>query len=68
MGADLIDMQSIGKFNKGLRFVICAIDIFSKYTWVVPSKDKKDVTIVNPFQSILKVFNKKPNKIRVDSK
>ena len=40
-GADLADMQLISKFNKGLRFLLCVIDIFSKYAWVVPLKDKK---------------------------
>ena len=64
--AYLADMQSISKFNKRFRFLSCVIDIFSKYAWVVPLKDKKDVTIVNAFQSILKNSNKKPNKISVD--
>ena len=41
LGADLADIQSISKFNKGFRFLLCVIDIFSKYTWVVPLKDKK---------------------------
>ena len=63
--ADLADMQLISKFNKGFRLLLCAIDIFSKYTWVVPLKDKKGVIIVNAFQSILKDSNKKPNKIWV---
>ena len=40
-------MQLISKFNKGTRFLLCGVDIFSKYTWVVPSKDKKGITIVN---------------------
>ena len=35
-GADLADMQLISKFNKGFRFLLCVIDIFSKYAWVVP--------------------------------
>ena len=48
-GADLVDMQLISKFNKGFRFLLCVIDIFSKYAWVVPLKDKKDVSIVNAF-------------------
>ena len=39
-GADLADMQLISKFNKGFRFSLCVIYIFSKYTWVVPLKDK----------------------------
>ena len=46
-------MQLISKFNKGFRFLLCGIDIFSKYTWVVPLKDKKGVSIANAFQKIL---------------
>ena len=53
-GADLADMQLISRFNKGFRLLLCVIDIFSKYTWVVPLKDKKGITIVNAFQKILK--------------
>ena len=64
-GADLADMQLIRKFNKGFRFLLCVIDIFSKYAWVVPLKDKKGVSIVNAFQSILKKSNRKPNKVWV---
>ena len=48
-GADLADMQLISKFNKGFRFLFCVIDIFSKYAWVVPLKDKKGVSIVDAF-------------------
>ena len=56
-------MQLISKFNKGFRFLLCIVDIFSIYTWVVSLKDKKGVSIVNAFQSILKDSNRKPNKI-----
>ena len=59
-------MQLISKFNKGLRFLLCVIDIFSKYACVVPLKDKKGVTITNAFQKILKESNGKPSKIWVD--
>ena len=52
--ADLADMQLISKFNKGFRFLSCVMDIYSKYAWVVPLKDKKGVSIVNAFQSILR--------------
>ena len=62
-GADLADTQLISKFNKGFRFLLCVIDIFSKYAGVVPLKDKKSV---NAFQSILRKFSRKPNKIWVD--
>ena len=65
-GVDLADMQLLSKYNKGIRFLLCVIDIFSKYAWVVPLKDKKGVSIVKAFQSILKQSNRKPNKIWVD--
>ena len=48
-GADLADMQLISKFNKGFRFLLCVIDIFSKYAWVVTLKDKKGVSIADAF-------------------
>ena len=46
-------MQLISKFNKGTRFLLCVIDIFSKYAWVASLKDEKDITTVNAFQKIL---------------
>ena len=67
-GADLADMQLISKFKKGFRFLLSVIDIFSKYAWVVPLKDKKSVSIVNAFQKILDDLNRKPNKIWVDKR
>ena len=48
-GADLADMQLLSKFNKGFRFLLCVIDTYSKYAWVIPLKDKKGVSIVNAF-------------------
>ena len=65
-GADLADIELISKFNKGFRFLLCIIDIFSKYAWVVPLKDRKGISIVNAFQKILKESERKPNKIWVD--
>ena len=49
-GADLADIQLIGKFNKGFRFLLCVIDVFSKYAWIIPLKDKKGMSIVNAIQ------------------
>ena len=63
---DLADMQLISKHNKGIRYLLCAIDLFSKYAWVVSLKDKKGATITNAFQSILDSSKRKPNKIWVD--
>ena len=59
-------MQLIIKFNKGFRFLLCVIDIFCKYVWVGPLKDKKGVTITNAFKKILHGCNRKPSKIWVD--
>ena len=59
-------MQLLSKFNKGFRFLLCVIDIFSKYAWVIPLKDKKGISIVSAFQIRLKESNRKPNKIWVD--
>ena len=65
-GVDLADIQLISKYSKGIRYLLCAINRFSKYAWVVTLKDKKEFTIVNAFQSILDSSKRKPNKIWVD--
>ena len=64
-GVDLADMQSLSKYNKGIKYLLSAIDSFSKYAWVVPLKDKKRTTIVNAFQKIISE-KRKPNKIWTD--
>ena len=61
-GVDLADMQSLSKYNKGIKYLLCAIDLFSKYAWVVPLKDKRGTTIVNAFQKIISK-GRKSNKI-----
>ena len=48
-GVDLADMQSLSKYNKGNEYLLCAIDLFSIYAWVVPLKDKKGTSTVNAF-------------------
>ena len=65
-GVDLADMQSLSKKNRGIKYVLCAIDLFSKYAFVVPLKDKKGISIFNAFNKIMKQSNRKPNKIWVD--
>ena len=52
--ADLADMQLISKFNKRFRLLLCVIDIYSKYAWLIPLKEKKSVSIINAFRKILK--------------
>ena len=58
-------MQSLSKYNKGIKYLLCAIDLFSKYVWVVPIKDKKRTSIVNAFKKIIS-NRRKPNKMWVD--
>ena len=65
-GADLADMQLISNFNKGFRFLLYVIYIFSKYAWVGPLKDKNAVSIGNVFQKVLDDSKRKPNRIWVD--
>ena len=61
-------MQLLSKFNKWFRFLLCVVDIYSRYAWVIPLKDKKGESIVTGFQKILKDSNRKPNKIWVDKR
>ena len=63
---DLADMQSLSRKNKGIKYLLCAIDLFGKYAFVIPLKDKKGISIVNAFNKIIKQSNRKPNKIWVD--
>ena len=65
-GVDLADMQSLIKKKNGIKYLLCAIDLFSKYAFVVPLKDKKGISIVNEFNKIIKQSNRKPNEIWVD--
>ena len=59
-------MQLISKNNKGIRYFLCCIDLFTKYAWVIPLKDKKGATIINAFQKIIDNSKRKTNKIWVD--
>ena len=65
-GVDLADTQSLSRKNKGIKYLLCAIDLYSKYAFVIPLKDKKGISIVNAFNKIIKQSNRKPNKIWVD--
>ena len=65
-GVGLADMQLISKYNKRIKYLFCVIDLFSKYAWVVPLKDKKGTSIINAYQSILNSSIRKSNKIWED--
>ena len=65
-GVDLADMQSLSRKNKGIKYLLCDIDLYSRYAFVIPLKDKEGISIVNGFNKIIKQSNRKPNKIWVD--
>ena len=65
MGVDVGDMQSLSKYNKGIKYLLSAIDLFSKYAWVIPIKDKKGTSIVNAIKKIISK-RRNQNKIWVD--
>ena len=59
-------MQSLSRKNKGIKYLLCVIDLYSKYAFVILLKDKKGISIFNEFDKIIKQYNRKPNKIWVD--
>ena len=59
-------MSLISKFDKGFKNLLCVIDLFSRYSWVIPLKNKKGDSTVEGFKSILKNSDRKPNKIWAD--
>ena len=66
MRDNVLDMQLISKFDKGFRFLLEVVDIYSKYAWVIHITDKKGTTITNAFQKVLDESKRKPNKTWVD--
>ena len=65
-GVDLADTKLLSKQNKSIKYLLCAIDLYSKYAFVVPLKDKKGISVTNAFKIIIKQSRRKPNKIWVD--
>ena len=61
-------MGSLSSKNKNVKYLLRAIDVFIKYAWVKPLKDKKDKTVVNAFIEIVNETNCKPNKLWVDQR
>ena len=63
--ADLVDISSVARFNKGYKFLLTCIDVFSKFTWVVPFNNKSEESLVNGFQSVLDL-GRSPEKLQTD--
>ena len=59
-------MGSLSSNNKYVKYILCAIDVFTKYSWVKPLKDEKGRTVLNAFIEIVNESNRKPNKLWVD--
>ena len=64
--ADLAEMGSLSSKIKNVRYLLCAIDIFTKHAWVKPLKDKKGKLVINAFIEVVNESNHKPNKLWVD--
>ena len=64
---DLAEMESLSSMNKNVKYLLCAIDVFTKHAWVKPLKDKGK-TVLNAFIKIVNKSNHKPNKLCVDQK
>ena len=63
--ADLVEVQPLAKYNRGLRYLLTVVDVLSKYAWVQPLKDKTDVALVKAFEKILK-GRRHPNRLQTD--
>ena len=64
--ADLVEMQKYSKWNKGVKYLLMVIDVFSKYGWIVPLKDKKTESVSSAFDKIFKKSKRKPEKLWTD--
>jgi hypothetical protein len=64
--ADLSDLSALKRYNRQYRFLLCVIDVFSKYAWVTPLKDKTGKTLVRAFEGILKTSKRKPQRLQTD--
>ena len=65
LGVDLADMQSLSRYNKGFKYLLCAIDLLSKHAWVIPIKDKKGTSLVNAFKKLISKGQRKYGLIKV---
>ena len=64
--ADLVFMDKLSKWNKGFKYLLTVIDVFSKFAWAIPLKDKKGLSITNTFADIIKKYKRKPKYLSVD--
>ena len=64
MGSDLMDMQAFSKFNRGIKYLLAVVNVFSKYGWLIPLKDKTGKSVASALKTIFK--KRKKEKIWVN--
>ena len=64
--ADLAEMGLFSSRNKNIKYLLCVIDVFAKYAWANPLKEKKSETVLNAFIKMVNECSCKPNKLWVD--
>ena len=64
--ADLVEMQAFSKFNCGVRYLLTVFDVFSKYGWMLPLKDKTGKSVADALKEIFKISKRKPEKLWAD--
>ena len=64
--ADLVEVQPLAKYNRGIRYLLTVLDVLSKYAWVQPLKAKTGVALVHAFEKILKQGRRQPNRLQTD--
>ena len=64
--ADLVEIQKFSKWNKGIKYLLTVIDVFSKYGWIKPLKDKKTESVSSAFDEIFKKSKRKPEMLWTD--
>ena len=64
--ADLVDVQQLKKFNKGVNYLLTVVDVFSKYAWVVPIKQKTGLQVASALTDLFKTSKRSPQKLQTD--
>jgi len=64
--ADLVEMQTFSEFNRVVRYLLTVIDVFSKYGWMLPLKDKTGKSVADALKEIFKISKRKPEKLWAD--
>lgn len=64
--ADLVDLQKLSKYNKGMKYLLTIVDVFSKYGFAYPLKSKSGPTLTEAFKTIFTKSKRKPLRLQTD--